>query len=468
MTVYKIETPTNATPGGHLMAELVETLRLATPMAAQQLGQIAMMTTDLAFIGRLGGEALAAAALAGTVYFMAFTVGMGLMSAVAPLAAQAYGAGNARQVRRALRSGLWAGLLIALPIMAFPLRGEQILLGLGQAQGPAHLAQDYLFGLALGVAPALWFIAIRSFMGAVNRPEPVLWITLAAIPANALLVWLLMYGEFGLPKLGIFGVGLASSIVNFGTFVAGLWFATRRPPFVDYRVLTRFWRIDWSLMRQLIAIGAPISIAFLLEYGLFSAAAILMGRLSITALAAHQIALQVTAILFMPAFGVSMAATVRVGHAVGRGDPAGVRRAGLIAMLIGIAFSIVCTVAVILLRFGIARLFIGEGPANIDATIALAAELLLIGSTFFVTDGLQGIAAGALRGLNDTRVPLLFAAISYWGIGFCTAYVLAFHTTLGAPGVWIGLSVGTLVYAALLVARFRLLASRPLPARRIS
>ncbi len=458
MTVYKIDTPANAAPRGHLAAELAETLRLATPMAAQQLGQIAMITTDLAFIGRLGGEALAAAALAGTVYFMAFTVGMGLMSAVAPLAAQAYGAGNARQVRRALRSGLWAGLLIALPIMAFPLRGEQILLGLGQAQGPAHLAQDYLFGLALGVAPALWFIAIRGFMGAVNRPEPVLWITLAAIPANALLVWLLMYGEFGLPRLGIFGTGLASSIVNFGTFVAGLWFATRRPPFVDYRVLTRFWRIDWNLMRQLVVLGAPISIAFLLEYGLFSAAALLMGRLSTPALAAHQIALQVTAILFMVPFGISMAATVRVGHAVGRGDPAGVRRAGWIAMLIGIAFTAVLTVAVISSRFGIARLFLGTDVGS-DATIALAAELLLIGATFFITDGLQTIAAGALRGLKDTGVPLAFAAISYWLVGFCTAYFLAFHTSLGPAGVWIGLSAGTLVYAALLVIRFRLLAT---------
>src|SRR6201999_1505332 len=177
-------------------------------------------------IGRLGGEALGAAALAGTVYFMAFTVGMGLMSAVAPLAAQAAGPGSARQVRRPPRAGLWVGLLIALPIMAFQLRGEQILLRLGQAQVPAHLAQDYLLVLAWGVAPALWFIAIRGFMGAVNRPEPVLWITLAAIPANALLVWLLMTGELGLPQLGIFGVGLASSIVNFATFVAGLWFAT--------------------------------------------------------------------------------------------------------------------------------------------------------------------------------------------------------------------------------------------------
>ena len=180
-----------------LLDELIETLKLAAPMALTQLGQIAMMTTDLAFIGRLGGDAVAAAALAGTVYFVSFTFGMGPTSAVAPLAAQAFGADQLHLVRRSLRTGLWVALLIALPIMAFPLRGEQILLGLGQAQVAAHLAQQYLFGLAWGVAPALWFMAIRSFMGAVNRPQPILWITLVAIPVNALLVYLLMNGEWG-------------------------------------------------------------------------------------------------------------------------------------------------------------------------------------------------------------------------------------------------------------------------------
>src|SRR6201986_2808011 len=150
-----------ATPAGrHFSLELAETLKLAAPMAATQLGQIAMMTTDLAFIGRLGDTAVAAAALAGTVYFVAFTFGMGLMSAVAPLAAQGFGAGDPRMVRRSLRSGLWVGLGIALPIMILPLRGEHILQALGQAQEPAHLAQQYLFGLVWGVAPGLWFISI--------------------------------------------------------------------------------------------------------------------------------------------------------------------------------------------------------------------------------------------------------------------------------------------------------------------
>lgn len=443
-----------------LLDELIETLKLAAPMALTQLGQIAMMTTDLAFIGRLGGDAVAAAALAGTVYFVSFTFGMGPTSAVAPLAAQAFGADQLHLVRRSLRTGLWVALLIALPIMAFPLRGEQILLGLGQAQVAAHLAQQYLLRLAWGVAPALWFMAIRSFMGAVNRPQPILWITLVAIPVNALLVYLLMNGEWGLPRLGLFGVGLATTMVNCGTFLAALWFATQRQPFSDYRVLAHVWRIDWKLMRQLVAIGAPISIAFLLEYGLFSAAALLMGRISTTALAAHQIALQVTAILFMVPFGIGMAATVRVGHAVGRGDVAAIRRAGLVAMLLGIFLVTILTLAVILARFAIARFFLGGDLRGVDATIDLAAKLLLVGATFFITDGIQSIAVGALRGMKDTRIPLLFAAISYWVIGFWLSYLLGFWTTLGAVGVWFGLSIGTVIYAALLVLRFRLVAGR--------
>jgi MATE family multidrug resistance protein len=180
-----------AAPGSRLAAELTETLKLAVPIALTQLGQVAMMTTDLALIGRLGDEAVAAAALAHTVAFISFAFGMGLVSAVAPLAAQAFGARNPRLVRRALRVGLWAALLISLPMLAFRLSGEQILLMLGQAPATARLAQRYLLGLAWGITPALWFLAIRGFMGAVNRPEPGLWITIAAIPANAVLVYVL-------------------------------------------------------------------------------------------------------------------------------------------------------------------------------------------------------------------------------------------------------------------------------------
>jgi multidrug resistance protein, MATE family len=443
----------------YLIHELTETLGLAVPMALTQLSQIAMMATDLAFIGRLDNEAVAAAALAGTVYFVSFTIGMGLVSAVAPLAAQAFGARDPRQVRRALRTGLWAALLISLPIMPFSLYGEPILLALGQAPATARLAQHYLFGLVWGVTPALWFMAIRGFMGAVNRPQPALWITLGAIPANALLVYPLIYGEWGFPRLELFGTGLATTTVNFGTVLASLWFATSRPPFWKYRVLGRIWRIDWRLMRQLVAIGAPISLSFMMEYGMFSSASLLMGLISTTALAAHQVALQVVATLFMVPYGISMAATVRVGHAIGRNDPGAVKRAGFVAILLGIVLVAGFTLAVIAGRFAIARLFLGvAGDASI--AVELTANLLLVGATFFIADGIQTIAAGSLRGMNDTRMPLLFAAISYWLIGFTLACLLGFRTGLGAIGVWIGLSVGTAIYATLLILRFRLLASR--------
>jgi multidrug resistance protein, MATE family len=444
-------------PGRHLALELSETLKLAVPIALTQLGQIAMMTTDIALIGRLGSEAMAAAALAHTVFFVSFTFGMGLVSAVAPLAAQAFGARKPHLIRRSLRVGLWAALLMSLPMMALLLRGEHILLMLGQAPASAQLAQQYLLGLAWGMLPALWFMAIRGFMSAVNRPEPILWITLAAIPANAALVYVLLYGAFGMPELGLFGVGLASSIVNAATFLAGLWFATRRRPFRKYHVLGHFWRIDWQLMRQLIVIGAPISISFLLEYGLFGAAGLLMGVISTTALAAHQIALQVAAILYMVPFGIAMAATVRVGHAIGRGDAGAVRRAGYVATWLGIVLAAVLTLAVIVSRFGIAAVFLGEST---DAAAALSATLLLVGSTLFIADAIQTIAAGSLRGMNDTRIPLLFATLSYWLIGFPCACWLGFWTPLGAVGVWIGLSVGTAVYAVLLLLRFRRLTSK--------
>jgi MATE family multidrug resistance protein len=242
--------------------------------------------------------------------------------------------------------------------------------------------------------------------------------------------------------------------------LAALWFAYARRPFRKYHVLGHIWRFDWTLLRRLIAIGAPISIAFLLEYGLFAAAALLMGLIGTTALAAHQIALQITAILFMVPFGIGMAATVRVGHAVGRNDPAAIKRAGLVATLLGIVLVSALTLAVILGRFAVARFFFGEAAANAGDAIALTATLLAVGATFFVADGIQTVAAGALRGLNDTRVPLVFAAISYWLIGFTAAYGLAFWAGFGAVGVWIGLSCGTAVYAILLILRFRRLANR--------
>ncbi len=186
--------------------------------------------------------------------------------------------------------------------------------------------------------PAWCFIAIRNFMGAVNRPEPGLWVTLAAIPINGILAYALIHGLFGLPRLDLLGAGLATTLVNIGMCAAAIWICYAFAPFRKFRVLGRFWRPDWKLLGQLFVIGAPISGSMALEWGLFSSAALLVGWLGTTALAAHQIALQIVTILFMVPFGISLAATVRVGHAVGRRDAAATRRAGFSALALGAAF----------------------------------------------------------------------------------------------------------------------------------
>jgi MATE family multidrug resistance protein len=439
---------------------MTETVKLATPIALTQLGQIAMMTTDLMLLGRLGAEVVAAAALAHTVLFAAFTVGMGLVAAVAPLAAQAFGARDPRGVRRALRVGMWASVLAGVPLTALQFWGTDILMALGQTPDNAVLAGRYLLGLGWCLIPAWVFMAIRGFMGAVNRPEPALWITLVAIPSNLVLAWGLIYGELGLPRLDLLGAGIATTIVNIVMCIVALMICVTRAPFKKYHVLGRFWRFDGPIFRKLLVVGLPISGAYLLEFGLFAAGALLMGTISTTALAAHQIALQIAAVLFMVPFGISIAATVRVGHAVGRRDAAATRRAGFAALALGASFMVIMTGLVALARDVLPVLFLGSQTPETTATFELTALLLLVGMFFFIADGLQTVAAGALRGLNDTRVPLLFATFSFWVVGFTACWWLGFRADLGAVGVWIGLTIGIVAYAVLLVTRFHLLTQR--------
>lgn len=439
--------------------EMTETVRLALPIAATQLGQIAMMTSDLALIGRLGDKAVAAAALAHTVLFTVFVVGMGLISAVTPLCAQYFGARQPRMVRRALRVGLWASVILGVPMTIAQFWGGELLVALGQTRESADLAQRYLAGIAWCLVPSWFFMALRNFMGAVNRPEPGLWITLAAIPVNTVLAYALIYGAFGLPRLDLLGAGLATTIVNIGMCIAAIWVCYARPPFRKYRVLGRWWRGDRKLMKQLIVVGAPMSGSFLLEYGVFAAAAQLMGWIGIIALSAHQIALQIAAIMFMVPFGIGMAATVRVGHAAGRGDAAATRRAGFVALALGIAFMAAMTLLVASTRHVLPLIFLGWDAPD-PQTVSLVATLLVVGATFFIADGVQTVVAGALRGLNDTRVPLIFAAVSFWLVAFTACWVFGFTLGLGATGIWIGLSVGLAVYAVLLTWRFHLLTAR--------
>jgi MATE family multidrug resistance protein len=241
-------------------------------------------------------------------------------------------------------------------------------------------------------------------------------------------------------------------------FCASLWVCATRRPFRKFHILNRLWRLDGPLLGKLVLLGLPISAAMLLEHGLFAAASLMMGKIGVSALAAHQIALQVTAVVFMVPLGISFAATVRVGHASGRRDAAAARRAGISAMVLGVGFQATMAIGVVATHDQLPLLFLGD--AGSQATVAVAATLLLVGAAFFVVDGLQTIAAGSLRGFNDTFVPFLFAAFGFWMVGFVAAWLLAFNIGWGAAGIWIGLSIGIAVYASLLVWRFKVLTDR--------
>jgi MATE family multidrug resistance protein len=454
--------PTNPVPSPSRSAlwraEFSATIALAAPIVLTQLGQIAMMTTDLALIGRLSDAAVGAAALGHAVMYSAYMLCLGLASAVTPLASQAVGAREPRGVRSALHAGLWAVTILGLPLIALQLRAESFLIMLGQTAEVAALTGRYLDGLAWSMVPACWFVALRNFMSSVDRPEPALWITLVAVPANGGLAYVLIHGLFGLPEFGILGAGLATTIVSLLMCVAGGWVALTRLPFRRYHLLNGFWRADWRVLRQLTLLGLPISATYLLEYSLFAFAAVMMGWIGTTALVGHQIALQVAAIVFMVPLGISLGATVRVGHAAGRRDLVGARRAGLAAIFLGVTFMAAMAMLTALFRRDIPLIFLGDGAD--ETTVTLTASLLVLGATFFIADGVQTIAIGALRGINDTRIPMLFSVFSFWAVGFTAAYLLAFRFGFGASGVWIGLSVSVIVYGALLISRLLILLRR--------
>jgi MATE family multidrug resistance protein len=291
---------------------------------------------------------------------------------------------------------------------------------------------------------------------------------LVGVVVNAVLAWGLVFGAFGLPRLGLVGSGIASSLVNAGMLVALLVYATRVRPFRRYAILGRLWRPDWPTFAEILKVGLPIGGGLLMEVGLFASAVMLMGWLGKDQVAAHQVTLQIASTSFMVPLGISMAATIRVGLAMGAGDAAGARRAGRVALGLGV----LCMAGFALLFWtmpeALVGLFLDRADPASARPLELAALFILIAAAFQLVDGVQVIAAGALRGMRDTRVPMLLATISYWLVGFPAAYALAFPLGWGGLGVWIGLALALAAAAVLMLTRFERLSRRAatLPAGR--
>jgi MATE family multidrug resistance protein len=447
----------NGAARGAWAAEARATLALAWPLILTNLAQIAITTTDVLMMGRLGPEALAAGNLGVAVYFALFIFAIGIAMATSPMMAQAIGRRRhaMREVRRTVRQGMWATLAMVVPAWVVLWQADAILRLLGQAPELAAAGGDYVRALQWGLLPALWFIVLRCFISALERPKAGLVVTVLTIALNAFCNWVLMFGKLGFPALGLVGAGISSTLANSFMFASLLGYVLWDRRFRRYHLLGRLWRTDWPRLRELWRIGLPIGVALGLETMVFNATAFLMGLIGTESLAAHAIALQIASATFMVPLGVAQAATVRVGLSAGRGDPPGVARAGWTALVLGIGFMAIAATTMIATPRPLVALFLDLDAPGVLPVVELAAGFLVVAGLFQLVDGAQVVGAGVLRGLKDTRVPMLFAALGYWIIGLPVGATLAFAAGLDGVGLWLGLAVGLAAVAVLMLARWQ-------------
>jgi len=430
--------------------------RLAAPLIFTQLAQMAILTTDVLLLGRLGKTALASAAIGNTVFYFGWLIGGGPASAVSPMIAHIRGqrAGNKGGVRASLRMGLWSIAILALPMFIVLWCATPILLALHQEPMLAEGAGKFVAALSFGLPFSLGYIVLRNFATALGHPRAGLVVMLATIAVNALLGYTLIFGHFGAPRLGIIGSGIGTTISNVFSFVAMLAVIHLTPDLRAYRMFRRFWRPVGVKLAEVFRLGLPIGMTMIFEAMLFNSMTLVMGSFGANALAAHQIALNFASITFMVPLGFGMACTVRVGVATGRGDPHAARRAGLTAMALGVAFIAACGLGMALFGNEIAGLYLG-GRARSDLQVmALAAVFLKVAAAFQVFDALQVVAAQALRGLKDARAPMFIAAGCYWLIGAPACLFLGLTLHMQGLGIWIGLAIALAAAAVALCARF--------------
>lgn len=436
--------------------EFRATLALSWPLILANLTHQVIQATDVLLLGRLGSLELAAATIALNLTFTFNVLLLGLLLASSPMMATALGRkSNAiRDVRRTFRAGLWLLGATMPPYWLLLWYAEPIMLALGQPAELAEAGQSYLRAYMWCTAPWLLFQLLRNFVAALERPAVVLWLSLAAIALNALISWALIFGELGLPALGVVGAGLGSTLTWLVAAAALILFVQRDRVFRRFHLFGRFWRLDVERTLEMVRLGWPIGVTMALEMGVFALAAFFMGWIGAPAVAAHAVALQIAALTFMVPLGIGQAATVRVARALGRNDPGGIKRAGWTAWLIGVGFMAAMALVMWLFPSELVGLFFG--PAVGDQTRDLAIAFLAVAAVFQIVDGAQVIGAGMLRGLHDTRWPLVFALVGYWIVGLGVGSWLGFGQNWQGLGIWIGLATGLGCVAVLMIGRWLL------------
>ncbi|TAD79031.1 MAG: MATE family efflux transporter [Sphingomonadales bacterium] len=436
--------------------ELRATLALAVPLAATNLLQMLIHAVDVIFIARLGDTPLAASSLAIAIFGLTVWAMTGLVGACAPLIAAERGRRlhSVRDIRRTVRMGMWVAVAFGLVGMAIAFAGEPLLLASGQTPEIAAMAGDFLFVLAFAMIPMILAGVFRIFVAALGKPGYATAITLLALGTNVLGNWTLVFGNLGLPALGLAGSALSSVITALAMLAAYVVVIGRDRTLQRYRIFGRWWRPEWARLKQIMVIGTPIALTVMAEAGLFSGAALLMGRIGETELAAHTLALNLAALAFQIPFGTAQAATIRVGYHHGAGDRVAAGRAGWVALAIGTGFMSTTALAMLLMPTLLLRVYIDPDAAANAALVDFALQYLIWAAIFQLADGVQAVGAGALRGLQDTRVPMWIAIFSYWVPGFGLAIGLGFFTPLEGSGVWMGLALGLFFAAAGLLWRW--------------
>ncbi len=436
--------------------ELAETFELAWPLVLTQLAQMAIYSTDVLMIGRLGATELAASALAVNLYSVFLFTGQGLVTAAAPLVAAELGARrhSVREVRRTVRMALWAAFLFSLPAMLILWHSEAILLALGQDPELSRRSAEFMRAVQWAMFPTLAIVVLRYFVAALGRPGVALAVTLVAILVNLLGNWVLIYGHFGFPRLGLTGSGVASAITyTFGALVLAA-IIQFHGNFRRIYVFGHLFRPDWKRLAEIVRIGTPIAFTLAFEVTVFSAAVYLMGLIDRTSVAAHAIALQIAAITFMVPLGISQATTIRVGLAYGARDPAWVGKAGSASLALSLGFMSLAALVIWTFPRELASLFLDASRPENAPVLDLAVKFLFIAAIFQLADGAQVVGAAMLRGLQDTRIPMVYAFIGYWLVGLGGGALLAFWAGWKGEGVWTGLALGLLMVAILMLWRW--------------
>ncbi|MGY6635483.1 MAG: MATE family efflux transporter [Alkalilacustris sp.] len=429
-------------------------LGLGLPLIGSHMAQMALQVTDALMLGWYSVEALAAGVLGSTVFFTFFMMGAGFAWAVMPLVAHAAAAGDEVALRRATRMGMWLSVAFALAVAPVMWGSGPILRAMGQQDALAALTQDYLRIAGLGLVPALLVMVLKSHLAALERTRMVLGVTVAAAVLNVGVNWVFIFGNLGAPELGVRGAALASVVVATASLVALGLHAALAPGLRGHALFVRLWRPDRVAMRQVFRLGWPIGLTNLAEAGLFTASSLLMGWIGTRELAAHGIALQITSVLFMIHMGLSNAATVRAGRALGAGDGPGLRRGAAVVLALSMAFALATVVLFLTAPHPLVAAFLGPDEPDRAAVIAVGAGLLAVAALFQLFDAAQVVVLGLLRGLQDTRVPMVLAGISYWLVGVPLSWAMAFPLGLGPQGIWLGMAVGLAVAGITLSLRF--------------